>query len=319
MAFPRRGLRARCRVVDCAPEMGAVSEVVELERNVLKIRSMEQLQQFRRAHPLQRLATGGAEWQYIACGQGEQALLLLPGAMGTAESSFDRMANTEDRFRVVSPSYPPLGTMAALSDGLAAVLDAEGIERTHVLGHSLGAGIAHAFVRRHPERVDKLVLSGFGLYNVRNARLARRYVRIFGLLPYGFVSGYYKRRMPKLLAGLDEAEREFMLAYMDDLLDRQLDKKALMAQFHVLEEMMDHPDIYHLYEPVERPGRVLILQAKDDTGFQPDEQAALRATYPGAEVHFFEEGGHLANLTQREEADRVIYRFLDAGEDDTAA
>ena len=152
-------------MVDCAPGIGAVSEVLELERNVLKIRSMEQLQQFRRAHPLQRLATGGAEWQYIACGQGEHALLLLPGAMGTAESSFDRMANTEDRFRVVSPSYPPLGTMAALSDGLAAVLDAEGIVRTHVLGHSLGAGIAHAFVRRHPERVDKLVLSGFGLYS----------------------------------------------------------------------------------------------------------------------------------------------------------
>jgi pimeloyl-ACP methyl ester carboxylesterase len=290
-----------------------------LATSARKIGSIEQLQQFRAAHPLQRLAIGGAEWQYIACGQGERALLLLPGAMGTAESSFDRITNTEDHFRVVSPSYPPLGTMAALTDGLAAVLDAEGIERTHVLGHSLGAGIAHALVRRHPERVDKLVLSGFGLYNEHNARLAKRYVRIFGLLPYGFVSGYYKRRMAKLLAGLDEGERAFMLAYMDDLLDRQLDKKALMAQFHVLEDMMDHPDVYGVYEPVERPGQVLILQAKDDTGFQPDEQAALRATYPGAEVHLFEEGGHLANVTQREDADQVIYRFLDAGAGDAGA
>ena len=52
--------------------------------------------------------------------------------------------------------------MHADAEGLAAVighaLEALGIERTHVIGHSMGGGIAIAFASRQPERVATLTL-----------------------------------------------------------------------------------------------------------------------------------------------------------------
>jgi pimeloyl-ACP methyl ester carboxylesterase len=117
---------------------------------------------FRATHPLKRLTVEDATWAYIAAGQGAHALLILGGAMSTAETSFRHIERYEGQYRIVSPSYPPLGRLAPAPDGLAGILDAEGIARAHVFGHSLGAGIAHAFIRRYPERVEKLVLSGFG-------------------------------------------------------------------------------------------------------------------------------------------------------------
>ena len=275
-------------------------------RNVPEQRR-QQLRHFRATHPYRRLTTRGVEWEYIASGQGEQALLILGGAMST---SFDHILRAEAEYRVLSPTYPPVGKMGPLTDGLAAILDAEGIERAHVFGHSLGAAIGHVLIRRHPTRVGKLVLSGFGLYNERTVRLTRRLLRLFELLPYRLVTGYYKGRMARLLAGLEEGERAFYLTYMNDVIDRQLTRRILLGQFKLLVDMLDQAGAYRVFEPLDDTDRVCIIQAADDTGFAPDEQAALRATYPGAQVHIFEAGGHLAGVTRRDEFLTALYGFL---------
>lgn len=274
----------------------------------------ERLRQFRAAHPRKYLTIDGVDWEYIAAGQGKETLLLMSGGISTAESSFERILKMESSYRVISASYPAVGKMDRLCDGLTAILDAEGIAKTHVLGHSLGAGIAHTFVRLHPERVDKLMLSGFGLYNPVSSRQVRRFLFLFRLLPYGFVSGYYKKAMARLVKDApDKDEASFMAAYAIDLLDWQHNKKTLVGQFVLLEDVFLHSERYRLREPVEMGERVLILQAKDDTGFKPDEQAALRETYPGAVVHLFENGGHLAAITKREEYEQAIESFLQKG------
>ncbi|WP_237739320.1 alpha/beta fold hydrolase [Microbacterium yannicii] len=53
--------------------------------------------------------------------------------------------------------------MRAHADDLAATLDALGIERAVVVGHSMGAFVAVVFAHRHPERVARLVLVDGGL------------------------------------------------------------------------------------------------------------------------------------------------------------
>lgn len=56
----------------------------------------------------------------------------------------------------------PAGLRAHAND-LAAALDALGVERTVVVGHSMGAFVAVVFAHRHPERVSRLVLIDGGL------------------------------------------------------------------------------------------------------------------------------------------------------------
>ncbi len=271
---------------------------------------VKELQRFRETHPYKRLAVGGVKWSYIACGQGDEALLILGGGLSTGESSFQTISRMESRFCVLSPSYPPVGRMDIVCDGLAAILDAERIGQAHVYGHSMGAAVAHALVRRHPDRVGRLALSGFGLYNPRSARLGRLIFALFDLLPYSFVRNFYARRVDRLVEGADPEEQAFMKAYFFDLLDLQHTKASLIGQFKVLVDLIRRADLYRAFQPVERPGQVLILQAQDDRGFKPDEQAALRETYPGARVHLFPSGGHWAMLTRAEEYEAVLDNFL---------
>lgn len=53
--------------------------------------------------------------------------------------------------------------LAAHADDLAATLDALGISRVAVAGHSMGAFVAVVFAHRHPERVSRLILIDGGL------------------------------------------------------------------------------------------------------------------------------------------------------------
>ncbi|WP_433656596.1 alpha/beta fold hydrolase [Nocardia sp. CA-128927] len=69
------------------------------------------------------------------------------------------------RFRTIAPDYPSsVGSCAELVDGFVAVLDAEGIDRAHVIGQSAGGMYAELLSRRVPDRVRSLTLSSTGLY-----------------------------------------------------------------------------------------------------------------------------------------------------------
>lgn len=67
------------------------------------------------------------------------------------------------RGRGVSRRVQGPAGLSAHADDLAAVLDSLDIERTPVVGHSMGAFVALVFAHRHPDRVSRLVLVDGGL------------------------------------------------------------------------------------------------------------------------------------------------------------
>ncbi|MGO4301361.1 alpha/beta hydrolase [Leifsonia sp. RAF41] len=67
------------------------------------------------------------------------------------------------RGRGRSGELPGPFTLNDLADDLAGMLDALGVERAVVAGHSMGAFVAVRFAERHPERVVRLVLVDGGL------------------------------------------------------------------------------------------------------------------------------------------------------------
>jgi len=56
------------------------------------------------------------------------------------------------------PSHPP--TVEEYVDGIIDLLDALGVAKAHFVGHHTGAFVAMEMAAAHPERLDKLVLSG---------------------------------------------------------------------------------------------------------------------------------------------------------------
>lgn len=276
----------------------------------------ERLLNFRAAHPYKRVTLDGVTWEYIAAGQGDETLLLLGGGLSVGEAAFDTVLRYAERYRVLSPSYPAVGAMGNLVDGLIKLLDTEGLTQAHVFGHSMGAAVAHVLVRRHPERVDKLALSGFGLYTERNARRAKLGLVMFKWMPDGYIRSVYMPKIRRMLGDVNPDESTFLTAYFEELFALHHTKTSLIGQFNLLADMISQADAYHVFESVERPGKVLFIAAEDDRGFTADERAALISTYPGAQTHIFESGGHWVGVVQREAYHAVLRDFLQKENED---
>jgi 3-oxoadipate enol-lactonase len=103
---------------------------------------------------------------YAGSGAGRRTFLFLHG-LGTTGSAFaDDLVRLAPLARVLSWDMPGYGaspalnpmTFATLAEAVVAVLDAEGVGKATLVGHSMGGMIAQETVARHPERVAGLVL-----------------------------------------------------------------------------------------------------------------------------------------------------------------
>ncbi|WP_425298000.1 alpha/beta fold hydrolase, partial [Nocardia brasiliensis] len=94
------------------------------------------------AHDSRKTTAGQHDWHYYAGGAGDPVLLLTGGA-GIGIGWLDVAHALTSRCRTIAPDYPSsITSCAELVDGLVAVLDAEGIERAHVVGQSAGGMFA---------------------------------------------------------------------------------------------------------------------------------------------------------------------------------
>lgn len=122
--------------------------------------------------PRQRVSLHGRDLAYIDT-PGEGTPILLVHGMG---SNADTWADLPQRlsargFRALAVDLPGHGessrgpgdySLGSLASTLRDLLDHLGIERVHLVGHSLGGGVSLQFMYQFPNRVDLLVLESSG-------------------------------------------------------------------------------------------------------------------------------------------------------------
>ncbi len=102
-------------------------------------------------------------------GEGERAFVLVHGFTGSRDDFREQLPELAKLGRTIAldnrghggttnSGKPEVYTTANLAEDLAAALDALGLARVDLLGHSLGGMIALRFTLAHPERVASLVL-----------------------------------------------------------------------------------------------------------------------------------------------------------------
>ena len=266
-----------------------------------------QLAAFRAAHPPRRAVLNGTEWTYLAGGSGSRALLILPGAAGRPDLAFRQMTDLEPDFRILAACYPPLHSMTALVDDLAALLDHEDIAQAHVLGGSYGGVVAQCFVRRHPQRVTRMILSHTGAPNPKRVPWVRAALRILPWFPFGLLRSAMKVKLRRLLSGLPN-EMQFWNEYFEETLPL-FSREDLMAGYsRVLEWDRDWK-----FAPGDLNGwpvKILILESDNDPMAPPAERARLHALYPTARVYTFHDTGHISGLAKPVEYVSVVRDFL---------
>jgi len=112
---------------------------------------------------------GGRRLAYSECSpeHPEGTILLLIGFSARRLSWYRQLPVLGTRFRTLTVDYRDIGdsdpyleeyTLADQADDMAALLTALSIDKTHVVGLSMGGFVAQELALRHPEKVDHLVL-----------------------------------------------------------------------------------------------------------------------------------------------------------------
>ena len=268
---------------------------------------LDQFQAFRRDFPYSELTIAGVTWSYLSGGQGNPPVLLLSGALTIPDISWVSIANFAARRFVIAPAYPPVTTMDALVDGIAAVMHSAGVEQAHVMGGSYGGLVAQVFVRRHPQMTRSLVLSHTQSPYPEMAARMRRSARLLRLAPLGMVRQTMRRSFQSIMPERND-ETACMLAIFDELIGHTLEKKDVIG---ILERMADYSVRSFTPEDLSAwPGKVLLVFGEDDPATPPDVRQRLEALYPGCHVHLFAGSGHTTSLTHKDEYLSVIDGFM---------
>jgi pimeloyl-ACP methyl ester carboxylesterase len=282
------------------PHIAALYDRVPAER-------LEEFQAFRRAFPYQEIAHGGETWPYLTGGRGDPPLLLLSGALAIPDISWTSIVAFAARRRVIVPAYPPVTTMDALVDGIAAVLRHEGVDQAHVMGGSYGGFVAQVFVRRHAQLTRSLVLSHTQPPYPDLAPRMRRFARLLRWTPVWLVRRMMRQVFRSMMPAWSE-ETACLLAIFDELVEYALDKGDVIS---ILARTADYSVRPFAAQDLSGwPGKALLLFGEDDPATPPDVRQRLESLYPGCEVHLFEGAGHTTSVTHQEEYLAVIDEFL---------
>lgn len=265
----------------------------------------------------------GMRLQYVEAGPSDgPPLVFLHGIGGGIEDWWANLGYFgEQGYRVLAPSSPGHGTSDYPHDGwnpaesgktIMALLDAWGIEKASLIGHSAGGISAILATLESPERVTGLVLvSPGGLTRKVGWPLRLVTIPLLGeaLWHPRLLSGH--RASKTIFADEDLVNRRIM----DEWVSRQRDSQQRKAFFKLLREGLTVQGLKHKYD---LRGRVrdihcptLIFWGREDIIVpSPERQEGHLVSWPEAEFMELSPSGHWPQVEQAAVFNREAAGFL---------
>ena len=260
------------------------------------------LQNFREAHPVQKLDVNGTTWDYIAMGEGEETILFLHGMTGAYDIWWNQLNALEDDYRLISVTYPAVNTLDEIEAGLLAILEAEGVDKLNVVGASLGGYFAQYLLENHPERIERAVFANTFPPNDIIAEKNKSIGAVLPYLPEWLIMDVLKGSIVENVYPAS-GNSEIVLAYMMEQLGGRMTKAQEVGRFHCIVEPFDVADIDALGVPV------LIIEADNDPLVELALREQLKEAYPGADVESLHDVGHFSYMHE-EEYTKILVRFF---------
>ncbi len=264
----------------------------------------------RNSGPIAVPVTGGtlAAWDV---GEGEP-LMLISGLGGRAAFWANIAPKLAKSYRVITHDHRGTGSsspdkidysISQMADDVIALMDALGVQRTNLVGHSTGGAIAQYLALHHPQRLSSIILSatwaGPSPYFINLFKQRRSILSTLGARAYladGILRAYPPAYSNANAAKISASEADRLSQFPDQAIElSRID--AVMA--HDLRQSLSKIDL-----------PVLIASADDDQivpRFFADELAERIA---GAASHRFKVGGHFFPQMHADEYAAIVTEFL---------
>jgi pimeloyl-ACP methyl ester carboxylesterase len=258
--------------------------------------------------------TDGGHLQYEIVGEGPNVTLVHPGLwdMRTWDREFRRFADAG--YRVLrydvrgygGSSRPEAGASYSHDRDLLALLDANEVTQTALVGCSMGGGISIEFALEHPERVWALVpvasgLGGFASTEEEDEWWTERDAPIEALIEAGDLEKAQELRLEiwAPLGTTDERGARIRDIAFDNLHEITMDESG--------EEQLDPPAAHRLGE-IDVP--TLILEADHDPPDMRRLSDFLAVEIMGSRRVVVEDADHVVNVRQPERFEELVLPFL---------
>lgn len=232
--------------------------------------------------------------------QGERCIVLLHGYLESLLVWEEFVPLLYKQVRVVTLDLPGHGiseikgethSMEFLADTVKGALDALGIKRCTLVGHSMGGYVALAFCERYPERLERLVLLS-STPNADTPEKAENRRREIALVKAG------KKEMLARVApsaGFAEQNRSRMKDAIEDLTEQVFltEEEGIVA---LLNGMIARPDRNEMLRNSSVPQ--LFIFGKKDNYIPLEVAEQLAASHPQAEILWLENSGHMGFLEE---------------------
>jgi pimeloyl-ACP methyl ester carboxylesterase len=267
---------------------------------------------------LKTLELNGVEWRYTVSGSGKEYLLAIMANISGHLLALPFAEDLGSDFTIIALSVPPLKEFAPAADGLKSVLDAEGVSRCHVIGHSNGGVYMQSLIAKYPEHVDKIILShsltsmnreDVVTTNASEVKIYKNMRSLLKILPASMLTYFMAKTILgklRLKSGAEDTKR-FTRLCKEDM--KHLTKRDLLTMAECMEDFLYN----HSFTPEPyacKPNDVLILDSPTDKLANQMQRAEMLRLCPGANEYHFKSGGHVTMVNCREEYMGVVERFL---------
>ncbi|GAB2682530.1 alpha/beta fold hydrolase [Kribbella swartbergensis] len=274
-----------------------------------------------------QLEVGPVSFRYAVAGSGSPVLLLAGGGGWrlTYDALLEQIAERHTAYVVDPPGQggtrvvdPDFGYDAdAIADALAGFLDAVGIARTAVLGHSWGAGFALRLAELHPDRVERLALlapGGLDVPDIWEFRVLR--LPVIGELAARFTTvAAVRHMMRKSFVHADRLPSEHLLRAAADALRSGPDAARLRRDMLRVERAVRWTDTERDLGRVACP--VLILWGEQDRYFPIRLLDRFTRRLPQVEVRVVPDAGHAVHDDVPDQTAALLSQFLGRAPDRT--
>lgn len=247
---------------------------------------------------------------YEIVGQGSE-VVLIPGSFADRRTWSRVIGRLSARFRCLlidprgtnqTPDPSTRFTAEDLADDVAAAMDAAKFERAHLVGHSLGAGVAVILAARRPDRVRRLVACSPAA--APDAHLTAVFDLWTALADSALLDHAVNLGLVLNAFGRAAFENGTVRAIVDEM-DRHPIDRATIRRYIDCDRQLD-------LNPVMRnvDASTLVIVGSQDALTGVEGARAVATSIPGARLEVIEGAGHSPHLETPMTFARIVTSFL---------